>query len=175
MFGEPFSRVIRPEHLKRLKETKNSWWDEWIVCLCRPGEEPAEVLTDRFWVLYEAESVSQSEVEDLRMSFARDYGPAAQLLLKDVRRSIKDEGLDQYDGRIQKEETISIFGVNPSRYNPLTTTLLEREDVYPWVTGQEPRKFIGTIIQLAAMSKGVKLTQEEAYQAFMKIKNSVEN
>jgi hypothetical protein len=61
--GDSFVEVIKPHHRVWLKENAKSIWDDWKMCRCSPGEEPAEV-SGAHWVLFKQED--EIEPHELR-------------------------------------------------------------------------------------------------------------
>ena len=49
--------VIKPNHLAQFGGTKKdalSWWDEWVIYPCSPGEIPEDVSKEYSWMLYDS-------------------------------------------------------------------------------------------------------------------------
>jgi hypothetical protein len=171
--GDSFEEVIKPSPKIYLKENNRSIWDEWIVCVCSPGETPAEVLEDRSWLLYEKEPgrsqtdkdnskepVSTTSRKERLDQIILQFDPPATILYKTLRRSVKDRQEDhEYDyyllsePKALKEETLKLFDAEHDKYSPIQRTILERDELYSWVMGQESQSFIGGILQLMVSQK----------------------
>ena len=59
LVGDAFCEVVKPEHRVWLEKNNRSFWDEWIIYRCSPGEEPAEV-SKYHWLLYKKEDEIES-------------------------------------------------------------------------------------------------------------------